>query len=103
MRWLLFLWALPIALFWGWYFLSLYDLNMGQIMLTRQAHDVVFELYGNILGIDPAALPAMVAKACVFDSFVLAGIIVLRRRQAIVALLRRRRGRVQGAPSLPNA
>ena len=54
-------------LFWGWFFLSLNDMNFGYVMLTRQVHDLVFQLYGDMLGIDPAIIPAMVARACVFD------------------------------------
>ena len=59
MKWLLFLWAGPVALLFGWYFLSLNDLSFGIFMLTREAHDLVFRIYGNILGIDPALLPPM--------------------------------------------
>ena len=29
MRYLIALWAMPLALFWGWYFLSLNDINFG--------------------------------------------------------------------------
>lgn len=102
MRWLLFFWALPLSLFWGWYFLSLNNMHMGYVMLTRQAHDLVFELYGQTLGIDPAIIPGMVAKACVFDTFLLAGILAFRRRKAIAAWLRERRP-AQGLASTPSA
>ncbi|HEV7253421.1 MAG TPA: DUF6105 family protein [Mesorhizobium sp.] len=102
MRWLLFFWGLPLALFWGWYFVSLNDMHMGYVMLTREANDLVFELYGNVLGIDPAVIPGMVAKACVVDSFLLAGILAFRRRKAITAWLRQRR-ELQEASSAPSA
>jgi hypothetical protein len=91
MRWLLALWGLPLALFWSWYFLSYYDYNFGYIMLSRQVHDLVFELYGEALGIDPKLLPGMIAKALVLDSFILAGIIAFRRRRAIQDWFRARR------------
>ncbi|MGO4562238.1 DUF6105 family protein [Rhizobiales bacterium 3FA27D7] len=85
MRALLLLWITPLVLFWGWYFLSLNDMNFGYVMLSRQLHDLVFQLYGEILGIDPAIIPGMVARACVFDSFLVAGIIAFRRRKKIAA------------------
>ena len=71
MKYLFALWAAPLVLFWSWFYLSLHDMNFGFIILTRQVHDLVFQLYGNILGIDPAIIPPMVARACVFDGFVL--------------------------------
>ncbi|MFE0015781.1 DUF6105 family protein [Mesorhizobium sp. NPDC059054] len=91
MRTLLLLWIAPLTLFWGWYFLSLNDMNFGYVMLSRQLHDLVFELYGEILGIDPALIPGMVAKACVFDSFLVAGIVAFRRRRQIAAWWSRQR------------
>lgn len=97
MRTLLLLWIAPLGLFWGWYFLSLNDMNFGYVMLSRQLHDLVFQLYGEMLGVDPAVIPGMVAKACVFDSFLVAGIIVFRRRRQIAAWWRRQRS---GQPTL---
>lgn len=91
MRALLLLWITPLALFWGWYFLSLNDMNFGYVMLSRQLHDLVFQLYGEMLGIDPVLIPGMVAKACVFDSFLVTGIVVFRRRRQIAAWWRRQR------------
>lgn len=91
MRYVLALWAAPLVLFWGWFFLSLYDINFGYVMLSRQLHDLVFELYGEILGIDPAVIPGMVAKACIFDTFLLLALWAFRRRREIAAWLRARR------------
>ncbi len=85
MRYLLALWVAPLALFWGWYFLSLNDMNFGYVMLSRQLHDLVFELYGEILGIDPASIPGLVAKACVLDSLLLFAFLAFRRRKAIAS------------------
>ena len=84
MRALLLLWIAPLVLFWGWYFLSLNDMNFGYVMLSRQ-------LYGEMLGIDPALIPGMIAKACVFDSFLVAGIVAFRRRRQISAWWHRQR------------
>jgi len=114
MRWLLFFWALPLALFWGWYFLSLNDVHMGYAMLTRESHDMVFDLYSKLLAvisheymgeaimIAPADIPILVAKACVIDTLLLLGILALRRRKAILGWLRERRA-LQELPSAPSA
>ncbi|TIT88100.1 MAG: hypothetical protein E5W55_27250, partial [Mesorhizobium sp.] len=88
MRALFVFWAAPLVLFWGWFFLSLNDMNFGYVMLSRQLHDLVFQLYGQMLGIDPAIIPGMVARACVFDSFLLAGLVAFRRRRQIAEWVR---------------
>ena len=85
MRWIFAAWALPMGIFWGWYFLSLNDMNFGYVMLTRDAHDILFELYGQVLGIEPATIPGLVAKACILDTAIILAIWAFRRRQAIAA------------------
>ena len=80
MRWILAAWALPLVIFWGWYFLSPINLHFGYVMLTRHVHDIVFQLYGEMLGIDPALLPGLVAKACILDTVLLLAIWAFRRR-----------------------
>jgi hypothetical protein len=89
MRYVLILWASPLLLFWGWFGLSFYDINFGYVMLSRRLHDLVFQLYGEMLGIDPAAIPSMLAKACVFDTLVLIAIFAFRRRRQTRERLRR--------------
>jgi hypothetical protein len=107
MRALLLLWALPLGLFWGWYFLSLNDLNFGYVMFSRQLHDLVFEIYGEMLGVDPAIIPGMVAKACVFDSLIVLAILAFRRRRVIAGWIRAAYARWEGrsaheaGPELP--
>jgi hypothetical protein len=104
MRAILILWAVPMGLFWGWYFLSLNDINFGFLFLSRAVHEVVFELYGQILGIDPAGIPGMVARACVFDTLLIAAIIAFRRRVGIIAWVRAWKTRnAQEVPAAPNA
>jgi hypothetical protein len=93
MRYLIAAWVAPLFLFWGWYFLSLNDLNFGYVMLTREAHYLVFELYGEMLGIDPAIIPGMVAKACVFDSLIVLAIWAFRRRRTLARWIRAARER----------
>ncbi|MDP3895306.1 MAG: DUF6105 family protein [Mesorhizobium sp.] len=80
MRYLLIFWAAPMGFFWGWFFLSANDINFGSIYLSRALHELVFELYGQMLGMDPATIPWLVAKACVFDTLLIAGIFAFRRR-----------------------
>jgi hypothetical protein len=89
MRTLFALWAAPMALFWSWFYLSLNDINFGYVMLSRRLHDLVFELYGQMLGIDPAIIPGMVARACVFDGFLLMALWAFRRRRNIAAWIRK--------------
>jgi len=111
MRALFAFWAAPLVLFWGWFFLSLNDINFGYVMLSRQLHDLVFQLYGQMLGVDPAVIPGLVARACVFDSFLLMGLVAFRRRRRIMEWIRQRRqgavnqariGQATGAgPTLP--
>lgn len=88
MRYIIGFWAVPMGFFWGWYFLSLNDINMGTSFFSRQLHDLVFTIYGNILGMDPAVIPGRVAKACVFDTFLIFGIVAFRKRQAIIAWIK---------------
>ena len=85
MKWFVLLWAGPVALLFAWYFLSLNDMSFGIFMLTRQAHDLVFEIYGRVLGIDPALLPPMVLRALILDTAIVAGLFAFRRRRAIAA------------------
>jgi hypothetical protein len=91
-KYLLGAWAAPLVLFWGWYFLSLYDISFGFAFLSRNVHDIVFEIYGQLLGIDPDTIPVLVARACFYDSLLLAAILAFRRRRRIMAWWQARRG-----------
>lgn len=103
MRTLFALWAVPLALFWGWFFLSLNDINFGYVMLSRQLHDLVFQLYGDMLGVDPALIPGMVAKACVLDTLLLMTFWAFRRRRVIGGWIRTTRDRYFDQASTPSA
>ncbi|MBP1860931.1 DUF6105 family protein [Rhizobium herbae] len=85
MKWFLILWACPIIILTGWYGLSYYDMSFGIFMLTRQAHDLVFAVYGNVLGLPPETIPPLVARAIAFDSLVVFAIIAYRKRREIRA------------------
>lgn len=99
MKYLLILWAAPLVLFWSWFFISFNDMHFGYVFLTRDVHDIVFDLYGQMLGIDPATIPALVAKACVFDSLIIGGIYAFRRRRELMAWAHEARNRyLNGAP-----
>ena len=90
MKWFLILWAGPVALLGSWYGLSYYDMSFGFFMLTRHTHDLVFEVYGNILGIAPETIPPLVARAIAVDSLIVFAIIAFRKRKAIAAWWRKR-------------
>ena len=90
MRYILLFWAVPMGLFWGWFGLSYYDMNFGWLMLSRPVHDFAFQFYGNILGIDPATIPPLVARACVVDTVLIFSIFGFRRRRDIAAWARGR-------------
>jgi hypothetical protein len=98
MRYILLFWALPLGLFWGWFGLSYYDINFGYAFLSRAAHDFAFGFYASIIGIDPAIIPPLVAKACIVDTAIIFGIFGLRRRKQLWAWWNERRGTVSPMP-----
>ena len=85
MKWVLIFWALPIVILGSWYGLSYNDINFGYVMLSREMNDLVFQIYGNILGLPPAEIPGLVVRAIIVDTFLLFGIMAFRRRKAIIA------------------
>ncbi|MBX3577894.1 MAG: hypothetical protein KF723_11840 [Rhizobiaceae bacterium] len=103
MKWIAILWASPLAMFWGWYFLSLYDINFGYIMLSRKVHDLVFQLYGQMIGIDPATIPGLIAQACILDTAIIGVIFAYRRRRAIAARWHYVRARYMSDSAAPSA
>ncbi|PWK69830.1 DUF6105 family protein [Aminobacter sp. AP02] len=103
MRYIFGIWAAPLVLFWGWYFLSINDLNFGYPLLSRAFNLAIFDLYGELLGIDPATIPWMMGKAFFVDTLVLLAIWAYRRRKQIaekVRLLRARYFSTESAPSV---
>lgn len=91
MKWFLILWAGPVLLLAAWYGLSYYDISFGFFMLTREAHDLVFRIYGSVLGIEPETIPPLVARAIAVDSLIVMAIIAFRKRKHIAAWWRNRR------------
>jgi hypothetical protein len=100
MKWVIFFWALPLVILGSWYTLSYYDINFGYIILSRQMHDVVFQVYGNVLGIPPEDIPPLVLKAIVVDTMLLVAIMSFRRRKAIAAWWKQRQSSNAPAASL---
>jgi hypothetical protein len=108
MRFVVFVWAAPLVLFWSWYFVSLNDWSMGYVMLSRQGQDMVFgfyadavaqvtgDLFGEPLRLDPAELPAMLGRTLVFDAALLFALIAFRRRRALAPYARRLSRLVRG-------
>lgn len=101
MRYILLFWALPMGLFWGWFGLSFYDVNFGLLIFSRMFHDFAFQLYGHILGLDPATIPGLVVKACVVDTALILAIFAFRRRREI-AIWWRERSAAMGALPIPS-
>jgi hypothetical protein len=85
MKWIIFLWAFPLAILGSWYYLSYYDISFGFLMLSRPMHDLVFQIYGNILGIPPETIPPLVLKAVIVDSCFLFLFLAFKRRKQIIA------------------
>lgn len=93
MKIFLVLWIMPIFLLGSWYGLSYYDINFGYRILSRELHDLVFTIYGNLLGIPPETIPPLVLKAIILDTFLVIGFIAIkRRRKQIWAAFRRMLG-----------
>ena len=82
MRYVLVFWALPLGIFWGWYFLSFYDINFGTLFFSRTVHDFAFDFYAAFLNtylgtaITADAIPGMVAEASVVDTLLIMGILL---------------------------
>ena len=81
MRTLFLLWAFPVVLFWGWYGLSVNDVNFGTAVLSRHTHDVIFALYGKILGMPAGEVPWALAKIFAFDSLIVLAFALWRWRK----------------------
>ncbi|MCY6380493.1 DUF6105 family protein [Hoeflea prorocentri] len=103
MKWFLILWFVPIALITSWYGLSYHDMHFGIFMLTRQVHDMVFQLYGNILGIAPETIPPLLFKAIAVDSLIVLGIAAFRWRKQIAEWIRKQRAPSATEPLMETA
>ena len=91
MKWFLILWATPLILLGSWYTLSYHDISFGYFMLSRQANDLIFQIYGNILGLPPETIPPLIARALCVDSLIVFAVMAFRKRAKIIAWVRTRR------------
>jgi hypothetical protein len=96
MKYVIAVWAAPLVFFWGWYYLSLNDINFGTVYLTRELHVIVFQLLGQEIGVDPASIPAIIANACIFDTALPIAAWALGRRIEVVGWVRGRFQRYLG-------
>lgn len=85
MKYLFWLWLVPMSLFWGWFSLSYYDVNFGTMIFSREIHDLVFGIYANILGVSYETIVTGFINACIFDTFLIFGIVAYRKRAQIKA------------------
>ena len=103
MRIILVLWFVPILLFGGWYALSFYDLNFGFFFLERGFHDLIFQIYGNMLGMPGEDVPALIAGAFFVDSLLILGIAAVRWHKAWLPQFKQRLRVIFGNSSTEDA
>jgi Family of unknown function (DUF6105) len=84
-------WLVTVGGLTTWLFLSSNDYSFGLPMFSRVAHDMVFNLYAEVLGVDPAILPPLVYRAMFVDTLIVAGLIALAKRKSILAWWRARK------------
>ena len=101
MRYILIFWAVPMGLFWGWYYLSYHDISFGMLFLSRQVHDFAFGFYANLLGIDPATIPPLVLRACIVDTVLIFAIYAFRKRREIRAWWQEKRSPLRAPEGVP--
>jgi len=77
MRKILYLWAFTIVFFWGWHFVSYYDLG-PTFFFSRGFHDHMYGIYANILQIPASEVPIKVAWVFVIDTLIVFAIAALR-------------------------
>ena len=68
----------PLVFFWGWYGLAVNDISLGTTFFSRQMHDLIFGIYGNLLGMEPENVPLLLAKTFAFDTVLVFGLAALR-------------------------
>ena len=75
------LWLVPVGFMAVWYGLSANDINMGTRIFSRDMHDMVFTMYGNILGVEPGEMPGLLLKTLIFDTFLIGAIVAFKMRK----------------------
>ncbi len=77
MRKILIIWAATVVLFWGWHFVSYYDLG-PTFFFSKNFHAHMYGIYAQVLNIPASEVPIKVAWVFVFDTFIVFGIAALR-------------------------
>ena len=85
MRYFLLFWLLPVGGLVAWLYMAENDLSFGIHFFSRDMYDMVFGVYGQILGVDPETLPPLIYNALVFDTCIVAAIFAFRRRKDVFA------------------
>lgn len=62
--------------------MSANDISFGVFILSKQAHEMVFQIYANTLGVDPSVIPGMIAGACAIDSLIVLAIAAFKWRSS---------------------
>ena len=83
MRYVLIFWLLPVGTLAAWLYFASHDINFGTTFFSRDMYDLVFRLYGQVLGMDPSLLPPLIWKALVVDTLLVLLIWAFRRRKTI--------------------
>ncbi len=84
MRYFLLFWLLPVGGLVAWLYMAENDLSFGMHFFSRDMYDLVFGIYGQILGVDPASLPPLIYNALVVDTLIVSAIFAFRRRNQIL-------------------
>jgi hypothetical protein len=99
MRAILLLWTVPLVFFWTWFALSANDISFGTIFFSRQLHDLMMQIYGNMIGVDPSSVPMLLAWACIVDTGIILAIAAFRWRGKWFPVLRDGIYRLRGNPA----
>lgn len=89
MKMFLYGWVLPVGLLWTWLLLSAYDINFGFYFLSRDAHDLVFAIYGYMLDMSVEQVQAMMLKGFLIDTVLVGLFVAFRKRKVIKAYFQR--------------
>jgi hypothetical protein len=92
MRLLLIAWFTPLTVFWGWLGLARYDVWPQSIFFSRLLYDHVFATYERLTTLTEPQIIMLLLRFTFLDSLVILGIFAWRRREAIKAWWRRKRG-----------
>lgn len=71
LKYLLIFWGIPVGLLACWYGLSFNDINFGYVLLSREFNDVVFKIYGQILGVDPSFIRGALVNVLLVDTVII--------------------------------